>query len=73
MIRKIDNLPRFLRRKKVEEMTGLPRSTIYDRVRKGTFPAPLDLGGGHIVAWLESDVIRWMEERIKASRSKGKV
>ncbi|CAG2136058.1 helix-turn-helix transcriptional regulator [Cupriavidus numazuensis] len=34
----------ILRRKQVEQETGLSRSTIYARIKLGTFPAPIQLG-----------------------------
>ncbi|WP_156924580.1 AlpA family phage regulatory protein [Burkholderia sp. WSM2230] len=36
----------IMRRVEVERETGLARSTIYQRVRNGTFPAPVKLGPG---------------------------
>ncbi|WP_035873257.1 helix-turn-helix transcriptional regulator [Cupriavidus sp. SK-3] len=49
----------ILRRAQVESETGLSRSTIYQRVKKNTFPAPIRLGPravgwrrGHIDAFL---------------------
>lgn len=53
-------LMRFIRLKEVIYMTGLSRSTIYRRMDEGTFPQKRSLGG-RAVAWLESDVIGWME------------
>lgn len=34
----------ILRRKQVEARTGLSRSTIYERIKAGTFPAPVSIG-----------------------------
>jgi predicted DNA-binding transcriptional regulator AlpA len=36
----------IMRRVEVERETGLSRSTIYQRVKDGTFPAPLKIGPG---------------------------
>ncbi len=47
--------------------SGLSRSSIYLRVAEGTFPKPVSLGG-RAVGWLESDVQRWVEQRIAESR-----
>lgn len=57
---------RFLRRKDVEQATGLGRSTIYDRMKEGSFPRPVPVGK-RAVAWRESDVARWQAERIAAA------
>ena len=55
--------PRLLRRPQVEELTGLPRTTIYELVRKGQFPPPVPLVG-RTVAWPEPAVREWIESRI---------
>jgi prophage regulatory protein len=54
---------RILRRAKVEETTGLPRATIYDKISKGTFPKPIKLGK-RSVGWLETEIIAWQKARI---------
>src|SRR5258705_10359808 len=41
----------ILRRKQVQNRTGLSRSTIYERVRAGTFPRPISLGP-RTVGWV---------------------
>ena len=57
----------ILRRPQVEARTGLSRSTIYQRIKEGTFPSPISLGA-KAVGWLESEIDAWLAERIKASR-----
>jgi prophage regulatory protein len=57
----IDASERLLRRGEVERLVGLSRSTIYQKVAKGTFPAPVKIGS-HAVRWRESDLRRWMGE-----------
>lgn len=58
----------ILRRKQVEARTGLPRSTIYDRIRAGTFPAPISLGA-KAVGWIEAEVDAWIAAQVQQSRS----
>ena len=58
----------ILRRKQVENRTGLSRSTIYARIAEGSFPRPIDLGGGRAVGSLESEIDAWLQERIELSR-----
>ncbi|MCU1348976.1 MAG: AlpA family transcriptional regulator [Acidobacteria bacterium] len=58
---------RFIRMPAVEEATGLSRSTIYRRVKAGTFPPPIPLGGPQAVGWLRSRVVRWMDEQVLAA------
>ncbi len=53
----------FLRRRAVEELTGLPRSSIYERIAAGTFPKPVPLGG-RSVGWAETEIIEWQRGRI---------
>jgi len=60
---------RFIRIATVTNLTGMPRSSVYDLIKRNLFPAQLSLGGGKSVAWLESDVIAWMNERIAASKA----
>lgn len=49
----------ILRRKHVESATGLARSTIYDRIKGGTFPAPVKLGA-RSVGWRRRDIDAWL-------------
>ena len=58
--------PRFLRLGEVLEMTGMCKTFIYDRMREGTFPKRIQLGGKSVV-WSEQEVIKWMEDQM-ASR-----
>ncbi|KFX63314.1 AlpA family phage regulatory protein [Paraburkholderia fungorum] len=45
----------ILRRKQVEQLVGLSRSTIYQRMKDGTFPRAVPLGG-RMVGWRASDI-----------------
>ncbi len=60
-----DNIERIMRRPAVEAQTGLSRSTLYDQMRAGKFPRPVPLGD-KAVGWLESDIAKWIEERVAA-------
>ena len=60
---------RFLRIDEVTQLTGLARTTIYDKTRANTVPQPVDLGGNK-KAWLESEVRNWMQERINQRNQK---
>jgi len=46
------------------DRVGLRKTAIYQRVKDGTFPAPLHPYGGPAAAWLESDIDDWMAARI---------
>ena len=65
---KSTNEARILRIKKVNERTGLSRSTLYLLIKAGKFPAPIALGA-RAVGWLSSDVEAWIESRIAASHT----
>lgn len=56
---------RLLRRKEVEGLTGLSRTTLYYLIQQGRFPRPVPLAG-RTVAWPESAVRAWIEERMKS-------
>ena len=51
---------RMLRFPEVIERTGISRTTIWRRVRAGTFPAPVRLGSNSI-GWPEPAIIEWVE------------
>ena len=57
----------FLRLPAVKAATGLSRSSIYERMRQGTFPAPIPLGD-HAVAWLASEIGAWIQRQIIEAR-----
>ena len=58
----------ILRRKQVEARTGLSRSTIYERIKAGTFPGQVALGP-RAVGWLESDINAWIGAQVDRSRA----
>ena len=47
----------------VKRRTGLSRSSIYDLMKRGRFPAKINLGE-RSVGWLSSEVDSWIKERI---------
>ncbi len=53
---------RLLRRREVEAITGLARSTIYRLMKDGTFPRPIRVGPS-AVRWRLSDIEAWMASR----------
>jgi prophage regulatory protein len=54
---------KILRLRQVEEMTGLRRSALYERIADGRFVKPIKLGP-QAVGWLESEVTAWLEARV---------
>jgi prophage regulatory protein len=69
-------MEKTLRLPAVIDVTGLPESTIYERIRKGKFPKPLKLEG-RAVGWLETEIAAWQAarnaERIAARDGEGSV
>ncbi|WP_202974318.1 helix-turn-helix transcriptional regulator [Xanthomonas arboricola] len=61
-----DGRPRLLRIAQVKDRVGMSQTTIYDRIKKGTFPRPVPLDT--LVAWLESEIDEWIAARV-ADRS----
>ena len=58
---------RFIRLGEVLTTCGKSRSSVYAGIKEGTFPAPVKLQG-RSSAWLRSEVLRWMQACIEASR-----
>ncbi|CAK2300417.1 AlpA family transcriptional regulator [Vibrio crassostreae] len=54
---------KFLRLKDVMEKTGLSRSAIYSQIKEGEFPTSVPIGS-RTVAWIDSDVEKWLEWRV---------
>ncbi len=59
MIDKIVRLPA------VKEVSGLCRSSIYEGVAAGSFPAPVKIGL-RAVGWRTSDLTDWLETRVSS-------
>jgi prophage regulatory protein len=58
---------RLIRLPVVIGITGLRRSSIYARIQEGRFPKAVPLGG-HAVAWIESEIFQWVNERVAEAR-----
>jgi len=57
----------FIRLKKVEDRTGLKKSMVYDLMSKEEFPKSIKIGD-RAVAWIESEVDQWIQNKIPESR-----
>ncbi len=56
---------RFLRLPQVLDTVGLSKSALYARIKQGSFPKSISLGGTS-VAWIEAEVNAWQFARIAA-------
>lgn len=55
-------MPKLLRRKEVEQITGLSRSSIYAMMAVGDFPKQIKIGR-RAVAWSQDDIANWIATR----------
>lgn len=61
---------KMISRTDLEDLTGLSRSTIYDRINPkskrydSNFPKPIKFG--HLTRWRLSEVQAWIESKIEA-------
>ena len=60
---------RLIRLKEVMSICGMSRSSVYLAIKNGQFPSPVKLSTRSI-AWLRSEVIAWVESRVKATRGR---
>ena len=53
---------KLLRRREVEELTGLSRASVYRLISEGEFPRPVRVSATG-VRWKASDIAAWIESR----------
>ena len=56
---------RFISVAEVLDRVGFSRTHLYRKINAGSFPRPVPLGPQK-VAFLESEIVEWMEERLRA-------
>ncbi|OED84642.1 transcriptional regulator [Vibrio breoganii ZF-55] len=52
-----------MRMPEVLKLTGLSKSSIYDRIKAGQFPNSVPLGG-RSVAWVAHEIEQWIDSQI---------
>jgi prophage regulatory protein len=62
-------LERILRMRTVLERTGLSRSTLYRKMRDGTFPSQVRISE-HCCGWRESAINRWIADPVAHTEAK---
>jgi len=64
--KEVDQSRKLIRIKSVVNLTGLSKSYIYELCKKELFPQNIQLvPGGTSVAWIQSEILNWIESRIK--------
>ena len=53
----------FIRLPEVINRIGYKRTSIYEQISEGTFPAPIKLGP-RAVAWVSEEIEEWMDARV---------
>lgn len=57
---------RIIRLKEVVHLTSLSKTSIYERMKAGTFPKAASLGG-RAVGWSEKAVLGWIASKLEAA------
>jgi len=55
---------KILRRKQVEAITGLSRSTLYAEIKAGRFPKQIQLTSRRCVGWMADEVEAYLQDRV---------
>lgn len=70
------SIERLLKFKELNKLIPMSRTILWRRIQKGTFPKPIDLGGGtknSAKAWSENDIQEWIEKQQTTSLSNNKI
>jgi prophage regulatory protein len=62
----MDVQTRIIRLPKVKELVGLGKTSIYEKIKDGSFPRPIKLGRAS--GWLEGDVYEWIKKQVEIQR-----
>ena len=61
-----DRSEKLIRINEVTALTGISKSYVYKLCGEGLFPKSIQLvPGGTSVAWVEGEVLQWIDERIQ--------
>ena len=52
----------------LSEMLGITRWTLYSWIRKGTFPAPIQIGSSRTKRWILEDVENYLKSKSISSQ-----
>jgi prophage regulatory protein len=59
---------RLIRLREVQAICGKSRTSIYEAIKNGAFPQPVQVGA-RSSAWVKSEVLQWAQACVDASRS----
>ena len=59
----------FIRLNEVLSICGKSRSSVYESIKNGNFPAPVKVGG-RSSAWVKREVLEWAQNCVDVSRGK---
>jgi len=59
---------RIMRLDEVKRVTGLSRSTLYEKIANNTFPKQVKLGA-RSVGWVEAEVTQWLAKLVLERRA----
>ena len=59
----MEKIKTFIRLPEVIRRTGYKRTSIYEKISAGIFPAPIKLGP-RAIAWVSEEIEKWMDERV---------
>jgi prophage regulatory protein len=62
---------KLLRRREVEQLTGLSRSQIYILIQRNRFPRQIHVTA-RSVAWVHLEIEQWIEERVRSRDASNK-
>ncbi len=60
-------MTKIIRLPEVQELTGLKRTTIYEKMKAGEFPIQIALTS-RSVGWLQNEVEAWIQSKISRTR-----
>lgn len=58
--------PEFLRRASIEDVYGIPKSTLYYLMKTKGFPKPVKLG--RISVWVKAQIDHWLTNQAAAAK-----
>jgi prophage regulatory protein len=58
---------RLIRLREVQAICGKSRTSIYEAIKNGAFPQPVQ-GGARSTAWVKNEVLQWAQACVDASR-----